>query len=518
MIFMTNLRAAKGSYAAASAPCARSEPNPRSLEVTCGSPLPPLSYHPPMKLRTRLNLVVAGLTAVFVAVLLTEEIQNTRSSVREEIEAANGVASQLVGRLAVIYSHAGGTEVVLQFLRQLGHIRANDVILRTPTGEILYTSPPPTYKAGHEAPAWFTHLLAPQVARHIFPLPGGAQLIVQAQPSRAIVDAWDDIAELLTIAVVMLVVVNGLAFWSVDRALAPFPAIADGLRRIQRGELTFRLPPLPGNEANAIGTAFNRMAQGVEDNVQAERKAREAETRLEERREMSLLVEQRVEEERRLIAHELHDEFGQSVTAIRSLALAIATQSTQPPMSEAARLIADEAARLYDAMHGLIPRLMPVSLDTLSLAETLENLVRDWQRRNPGVTLSLRHDLPSDLGPSVTLAAYRVVQEGLINALRHAQATHIEINLESRFEDQLVDATLAEQSPQRIIVTVTDDGVGLPVPGSWSRAGHFGLRGLTERVEHLGGQLSVRNRDPHGVSLTAEIPLFRAKIPTAVDT
>jgi two-component system sensor histidine kinase UhpB len=67
-----------------------------------------------------------------------------------------------------------------------------------------------------------------------------------------------------------------------------------------------------------------------------------------------------------------------------------------------------------------------------------------------------------------------------------------------------------------MIVTVTDDGVGLPAPGGWSRAGHFGLRGLTERVEHLGGQLSVRNRDPHGVSLTAEIPLLSAKIPTAV--
>jgi two-component system, NarL family, sensor histidine kinase UhpB len=476
-----------------------------------------------MKLRTRLNLVVAGLTAVFVAVLLTEEIQSTRSSVREEIEAANGVASQLLGRLAVIYSRAGGTEVVLQFLQQLGHIRANDIILRTPAGEILYTSPPATYKAGHEAPAWFTHLMAPQTARHTFPLPGGAQLVVQAQPSRAILDAWDDITKLLTIAVVMLVVVNGLAFFSVARALAPFPAIADGLRRIQRGELTFRLPPLPGTEARAIGTAFNRMAQGVEDNVQAERKAREAETRLEERREMSLLVEQRVEEERRLIAHELHDEFGQSVTAIRSLALAIATQSTQPPMSDAARLISEEAARLYDAMHGLIPRLMPVSLDTLSLAETLENLVRDWQRRNSGVTLSLRHNLPSDLGPSVTLAAYRVVQEGLINALRHAQATHIEINLESRFEEEPTHAAtshtvLPEQPPQRMIITVTDDGVGLPISESWSRPGHFGLRGLTERVEHLGGHLTIGNREPHGVSLTAEIPLFSAKIPTAVVT
>ena len=460
-----------------------------------------------MKLRTRLNLIVAGLTAVFVGVLLAEEIQNTRSSVREEIEAANGVASQLLGRLAVIYSSTGGTKVVLEFLQQLGHIRANDIVLRTPTGEVLYTSPPATYKAGHEAPAWFAHIIAPHTARHIFPLPGGAQLIVQAQPSRAILDAWDDITELLFIAVIMLVVVNTLAFWLVDRALAPFPLIANGLRRIQRGELTYRLPPLPGTEASVIGTAFNRMAQAVEDNVQAERKAREAETRLEERRELSLLVEQRVEEERRLIAHELHDEFGQSVTAIRSLALAIATQSKEPPMSDTARLISEEAARLYDAMHGLIPRLMPVSLDTLGLAETLENLVRDWQRRNPAMTVTLHHDLPSDLGPSVTLAAYRVVQEGLINALRHSQAQHIDINLESR--------TDGESAAQRMIVTITDDGVGLP-GGSWSRPGHFGLRGLTERVAHLGGDLTVRDREPHGVCLRAEIPLAAANIAAAV--
>src|SRR6201996_601037 len=172
-----------------------------------------MRYHPSMKLPTRLNLVVAGLTAVFVAVLLNEEIQNTRSSVREEIEAANGVASQLLGRLAVIYSQTGGTQVVLEFLQQLGHIRANDIILRTPAGEVLYTSPPATYKAGHEAPAWFTHLMSPQTARHTFPLPGGAQLVVQAQPSRAILDAWDDITELLAIAVIMLIVVNALAFW-----------------------------------------------------------------------------------------------------------------------------------------------------------------------------------------------------------------------------------------------------------------------------------------------------------------
>jgi two-component system, NarL family, sensor histidine kinase UhpB len=444
-----------------------------------------------MKLRTRLNLVVAGLTAMFVIVLIVAEIKDTRSSVSEEMEAANRVGSQLLGRLASIYSREGGRDVVLEFLQQLGRVRANEVTLRSESGEVLYRSPAATYKAGREAPRWFARLLAPQVARHIFPLPGSIQLVVEANPSRAILDAWDDLTRLFLIGAVMLLIVNGLVFQLVKLTLAPFPVIAAGLARIEEGDLTFRLPQMAGEEARSIGSAFNRMAQAVQDKVQVERKAREAETQLEDGRELARLVEQRVEEERRLIAHELHDEFGQSVTAIRSLAMAIATQSGDAAMVEAARLISDEAGRLYDAMHGLIPRLVPLTLDTLGLADTLENLVRDWQRRYPAVVLSARHDLSAELGPTITLTIYRVAQEGLINALRHAQAQHVEIDLQS-------DA-------QRIVVTVSDDGVGLAP--DWSRPGHFGLRGLADRVEHLGGGFMVRNREPHGVRVTAEIPL-----------
>ena len=449
-----------------------------------------------MKLRTRLNLVVTGLTATFMIVLIAAEILTARTSVREEIEAANRAASQLLGRLASIYSREGGPELLLQFLQQLGRVHANDIVLESPAGHVLYRSPPPTYKAGREAPAWFAHLLVPAPARHTFPLAGGVWLIVEAHSSRAVLDAWDQITRLLTVATIMLIIVNGLAFRLVGRALAPFPVIADGLQRIQQGDLAFRLPPLPGFEAHAIGGAFNRMAQAVEDKVQAERKALEAETQLEERREMAHLVEQRVEEERRLIAHELHDEFGQSVTAIRSLALAIKnhTGAQDPATSETAQLISDEAARLYDAMHGLIPRLSPLSLDTLGLAETLGNLVRDWQRRYPAIALTFRHDLSADLGPSAALAIYRVVQEGLINALRHAQASNVEIRLES--------------AAQQIRVTVSDDGIGLLE--EFSRPGHFGLRGLAERVAHLGGTLKIGNRETRGACLTAEIPLAAA--------
>jgi signal transduction histidine kinase len=134
---------------------------------------------------------------------------------------------------------------------------------------------------------------------------------------------------------------------------------------------------------------------------------------------------------------------------------------------------------------------MPLSLDTLGLADTLENLVRDWQRRNPSIRLSLRHDLAAELGPSVTLAIYRVVQEGLINALRHAQASSVDITVQSDAE--------------HISVTVADDGVGMPAEGS--QPGHFGLRGLVERVAHLGGSFQVSRCEPHGVRLSARIPL-----------
>jgi two-component system, NarL family, sensor histidine kinase UhpB len=446
-----------------------------------------------MRLRTRLNLVVAALSAAFLLVLIASEVQSMRTSVREEIEAANRVASQLLGRLGAVYSQVGGPDLVLQFLEQLGRVRANEVYLQAPTGEILYQSPRATYKAGREAPVWFAHLLSPQPERYTYPLRGGVLLVVQSQPSRAVLDAWDDITRLSAIAAAMFVVVNALAFWSVQRALKPFPVIADGLERIQRGDLHFRLPNLAGTEAHAIGAAFNRMAEAVQDKVLAERKAQDAEARLDERREMASLADQRVEEERRLIAHELHDEFGQSVTAIRSLALAIAAQlgGRDPAIGDVARLISEEAARLYDAMHGLIPRLTPLSLDTLGLAATLESLVRDWQRRHPSIALSLNQELSIELGPSITLTIYRVVQEGLINALRHAQASRVDIVV-------ICDA-------ERIIATVTDDGVGLA--SEWTRPGHFGLRGLADRVQQLGGTFNIGNREGRGVRLAADIPL-----------
>ena len=157
---------------------------------------------------------MAGLTAAFVIVLISAEIQATRSSIREEIEAANRVASQLLGRLALIYSSEGGPQLVLPFLQQLGHVRANDLLLRSMDGHLLFRSPPPTYKAGREAPAWFVRLMSPAPAKYTFTLPGGVELTVAANSSRAVLDAWDDLTHLLSLAAAMLVIFNACLLYT----------------------------------------------------------------------------------------------------------------------------------------------------------------------------------------------------------------------------------------------------------------------------------------------------------------
>jgi two-component system sensor histidine kinase UhpB len=105
--------------------------------------------------------------------------------------------------------------------------------------------------------------------------------------------------------------------------------------------------------------------------------------------------------------------------------------------------------------------------------------------------VTLTQQLPEGLGASATLAAYRVVQEGLTNAVRHAKAQHVAIAVKAEGDS--------------MVVSVTDDGVGMPE--QWSGAGRFGLRGLKERVERLGGTLEACDCEPHGVRLTAAIPL-----------
>lgn len=457
----------------------------------------PSPANPAVSLRVKINLIVGVLTLLFLAVVLGLQLRNTRESVREEVVAANRVAAQLLDRTVWRYA-AQGTQAMLAFLQGMGRVRSNDITLLDSQGGVLYTSPPSPYKAGRDAPVWFEQLVSPPPAVQSIAFPDG-KLLISANASRAVLDAWDDARVLLASGLGLLLAVNGMVFWLVGRTVRPFGRIVRALNQLKSGQFDVALPALQGREAAAIGAAFNRMVGELQQHIETERRAVRAEMELSDKRELSRWIDHHVEEERRTIARELHDELGQSVTAMRSMALSIAqrTQALDPQSAQAARLIADEASHLYDAMHGIIPRLTPLVLDNFGLAEALEDLAERTRRSQPGVqidTLVALADTP--ISPDAALALYRAAQEGMTNALRHGQASQVRLR---------VHAEAGE-----VALAVTDNGQGLPADWSGRGEGHYGLRWLAERVEGLGGRFSISAAAPQGVQLLVHLPLTTA--------
>jgi two-component system sensor histidine kinase UhpB len=445
-----------------------------------------------VSLRLQINLLLAGVIVAFTGAFLAFQLIDTRRSVREETEAANRVATHLLGYFANTYARSS-TPIVLESLERLGRVRSTEITLRDDEGREVYHSPPATYKRGRDAPAWYSALVSPPPMKSEMRF-YDSTLTIEGNASRAVLDGWDDTVTLLEFGAFAFALGNVLVFRLVRRATQPFRSIERGLAEVERGAFHTRLPPLAGAEAGRIARAFNRMAAAVEENLSARAEAADARLRLDESRELAGIVQSRIEEERAAIARELHDETSQSVTAIRSLALSLARRETSDvaAVREAAQLIADTAAKLHSAMHGLIPRLRPLALDALDLREAISERVGEWRQLHPEISFSLTVGaLPEGLGESYALAVYRILQEAVTNALRHADAQRIDIRLESRAD--------------LLCLEVADDGRGLAE--DWQRAGRFGVRGMRERARALGGEVEIGNRDDGGTRVFARLPL-----------
>lgn len=462
-----------------------------------------------MTLRLKIHLIVGVLVSLFVLAVIGLQLVAMRDAVREEVVAAHRVASQLLNRTVWLQA-AQGTPAMVAYLAGIGRVRSSDITLVDREGQVLYRSPPATYKAGRHAPGWFERLVVPAPSQQSIAFPDG-ELTVRADASRAVLDAWDQFVVLAFTALALLVVVNAVVYAVVGRTVRPFGQIVSALNRLEAGRFDVALEPLPGREAAAIGAAFNRMVGVLGERLEAERRALLAEGELSDRRELARWIDRHLEQERKLIARELHDELGQSVTAIRSLALSVAqrTASLDPESAQAARIIADESSRLYDAMHGLIPRLAPMVLDAFGLADALRDLVERTRRSQPGTVIDLSVALSGlELGGESALALYRSAQEGLTNALRHGKAQRIQLALRAESEGAKLE--------------VRDDGGGLPdgwhlqgtVDGavhSVAEGRHYGLRWLRERVAAQGGALRIDNVAPRGALLQVWIPAEQAE-------
>jgi two-component system, NarL family, sensor histidine kinase UhpB len=218
---------------------------------------------------------------------------------------------------------------------------------------------------------------------------------------------------------------------------------------------------------------------------------------LAENRELAQENRRIQEVERKHLARELHDEFGQYLNAIKLDAVSICNSGGQEPefLSNASLSIIRTVDHVHRAVSDMIGRLRPVGLDELGLVAAIEHCVDDWRRRLPDTTLilSLLGNL-EDLSEPVNLTLYRLIQEGLTNISKHAKATRAEVTLE-RIE--------SAERPSEVRLTVADDGCGMEPARRTSR---FGLRGMQERVEMAGGSFVLESAPGGGLSFAAHLP------------
>jgi signal transduction histidine kinase len=199
------------------------------------------------------------------------------------------------------------------------------------------------------------------------------------------------------------------------------------------------------------------------------------------------------EEERARLARDLHDG---PLQALIGLNLQLGLLLPQTDDSESLKEMRTEVRNLLTELRGVCSELRPPMLDTLGLAAALCSLAEDWSAQSG---IAVRLDLPADsvalppLPGDMSVNLYRVAQEALANVAKHAQAKRVDICI------------LSQAGGFRM--TIEDDGCGFDLPqeiGELTSSGHFGLVGLRERVNLIGGKLSLDSAPGRGTRIQVE--------------
>lgn len=294
--------------------------------------------------------------------------------------------------------------------------------------------------------------------------------------------------------------------WNVRRALAPLGRLLEAIAGIeaQRPQAVSALPPMPIRELESVAAALRHLGAALA--------AAEAGRRLLSQQVLTLQ-----EDERSRLARELHDEFGQRLTALRVDATWLARRvADQPALLAVVQGMSSHCEQVQQDIRALLARLQPFGASgtdaqgesLLALTALLQALVSSWVNpgRDPaGATLSLNlnwldahgriRPWPSDeqaqhlcLPRPLVLALYRISQEALTNVARHAQARTAQLTL-------ALVGDLQPGAPVQIDWCVADDGHGLPDADAAVRRGN-GLAGLRERVWAQGASLQVQPTRP----------------------
>jgi two-component system, NarL family, sensor histidine kinase UhpB len=456
---------------------------------------PVLIYRTSLKLR--LSLLITALLALVMLAAGLSVVHSAREDVRGEVLSTLNLATHLLdGQITALRDRApqaGAATRPMFGLRDLSGVRHLNIQFLDNDNRLLESNATGSDRP-QEAPRWFEKLVsggtpAMTAATRLVTVNGQpvGRLVISPDPTAETEETWQTTSGLLVLLLVFFVLVNGLVWWAVARAMRPIEHILRALGQLQHGNLAARLPRFAEPDMERISVGFNHMAETLEMS-------------LSENRRLTRRLLKAQEDERNHLARELHDEIGQCVSAIHADAVAIRNRGSEP-VRESAEAIVEVAAQIKQMVRGMLYRLRPPLLEDVGLPGALRELVASFQQRNPEVSCSLRcSEELRQLNDATATAVYRVVQECLSNITLHANARNAMVEV-------LLQPTATESAPDAapaISVTAADDGVGFaqPPPGRG-----FGLAGIRERVNALGGSCQIDSQPGAGTRVIVQIPL-----------
>lgn len=441
-----------------------------------------------MSLRSLINLRIVLSVVVILLLGSITAVWQARQSVAKEVQSSITLAVQMIefGFAQTSHDNKDTTTWLSQItaLQQARHLQIS--LAQEGEKPIRFVPQDMQDNIRDKPPQWFVRAVMTKyfTERYSVEIADGSTktILITADPLDEITEAWGETKVFFWSVVAMLsaifLAVN-LVFNSMLRAVQ---SILAGLQQVEQGKYDITIPQLNIGEFDDIAAEVNEMSKALktaQDNNQA----------------LARHTMHIQETERQNMSRELHDEMGQSLTAIKAMTVT-SKQGNVDVATTAADSIIEICDHLANVVRSMMRTLHPLSLSELGLGATLLDLTNEWQRRHPKLNIEFHYDDRVEvLDDKVAIHVYRVVQECLTNVVRHANASEVKVTVEW--------ASL--QGQPRVELTVSDNGIG----GDAGTQG-FGVLGMRERIENLGGQFGFKSNEDKGISVKAWMPFISA--------
>lgn len=321
---------------------------------------------------------------------------------------------------------------------------------------------------------------------------------IRQSEEEALAPTWQLERSLLLFGIVLVVCTILLVLAMMRGIVEPIRMLTSAAKKVAAGNFDASIPIQRTDEIGQLSTAFQTMRQEIaKSRDEMMLRYREAKEKEELRGELLNSVISAQEEERKRIARELHDEYGQTLTGL-IMSIESLENMTTPEQSQLKKKLADTKTliiRTLESLRKLTLDLHPSSLDDLGLVAAVRTYIANNLQAN-GLSVKFESKgLSERLAPPVETALFRIIQEATNNIVKHAKARNIWIKL--RAEDG------------RVAAIIEDDGQGFDVEAAFKTKARrsLGILSIQERTSLLGGTFALKSQVGRGTRLEIEIPI-----------